>query len=68
MRSGLPKVVDLAAFRAAREQKPLPLFDTPAPGQMAVPAPVIALSARQVEHRARMLRYLRGRGLDRLRR
>jgi hypothetical protein len=65
MRGEQPKVVDLAAYRAAREQKPLPLFDGPQGGTMAAPAPGVALSARQVEHRARMLRYMGGRGLER---
>ena len=61
MRGEQSKVVDLAAYRAAREQKPLPLFEAPQAGTTAEPAPVVALSVRQVEHRARMLRYLDGR-------
>jgi hypothetical protein len=57
-------VVDLARFRAERDQARLPLFDgvvpVESPLQAAVePAPAgPALSDRQVRHRARMLRYL----------
>ncbi len=68
MQAGHPKVVDLAAYRAAREQQPLPLFDGPAPERPAAPAAVSDLSARQVEHRARMLRYLGGRTPESVRR
>ena len=57
-------VVDFAAYRARRAEKPLPLFDglpepkpTPGPGTRIV----VALSARQAAHRTRMLRHLVGR-------
>jgi hypothetical protein len=57
-------VVDLARFRADRDQARLPLFDGPAPIEPPPPATGVlamagpALSDRQVQHRARMLRYL----------
>jgi hypothetical protein len=56
-------VVDLARFRAERDQARLPLFDGVAPTEpplqaAGVPAAAGALSNRQVRHRARMLRYL----------
>ena len=59
-------VVDLARFRAERDHVRLPLFDglppvdsVEAEPQLAVAAaPVPPLSERQVQHRARMLRYL----------
>ena len=58
--SGNPtaKVVDLAAYRAARreEQDRLPLFAVPAP---APPSAVRAvLSDNEIAHRERMLRHL----------
>ena len=66
-------VVDLARFRAERDQARLPLFDGVAPTEppllaAGVPAATracperavegLGLSDRQVRHRARMLRYL----------
>ena len=63
MDTGHLNVVDLAAYKAAREQKPLPLFDGPVcPEPRGLPRAergTPTLSERQVEHRARMLRYLR---------
>jgi hypothetical protein len=56
-------VVDLASYRARRTERPLPLFDG-LPDPKPAPAPgtriVVALSARQAAHRARMLRHLVG--------
>lgn len=58
------KVVDMAAYRARRAEKPLPLFDGLPDPQLAPPAGpagtrvVVALSARQAAHRVRMLRHL----------
>jgi hypothetical protein len=56
-------VVDLARFRAERDQARLPLFEGPPPiepprpaGTLAAPGP--ALSDQQVQHRTRMLRFL----------
>ncbi len=63
-----PKIVDLRAYRADQSRRRLPLFDPPEadpppPGTRATlrfePA-VTPLSARQVTHRARMLRHLGG--------
>ena len=56
-------VVDLARFRAERDQARLPLFEGLAPTEPPLPAgtlaaPGLPLSDRQVRHRARMLRYL----------
>jgi hypothetical protein len=56
-------VVDLARFRAERDQARLPLFEEPAPVEPPLPAATLAatgpaLSDRQVQHRARMLRFL----------
>ena len=65
-------VVDLARFRAERDQVRLPLFDGLPPIPLVPPVPLInvepqvamaeapapPLSERQVQHRARMLRYL----------
>jgi hypothetical protein len=55
------KVVDFAAYRARRAEKPLPLFDG-LPDPKPAPGPgtriVVALSARQAAHRSRMLRHL----------
>jgi hypothetical protein len=60
------EVIDLAAYRARRAEKPLPLFDgPPAPDHRPAPGPgtriVVALSAQQAAHRTRMLRHLGGR-------
>ena len=57
------KIVDLARFRAQRDQVRLPLFDglppVDAESQLALAAASAPpLSERQVRHRARMLRYL----------
>ena len=52
------KVIDIRAFLEKRERERLPLFDTgirPAGGEPMRPR---ALSARALEHRARMLRHL----------
>jgi hypothetical protein len=56
-------VVDLAAFRAERDHVRLPLFDglppvDAEPQTGVASAPAERLSERQVQHRARMLRYL----------
>lgn len=57
-------VVDMAAYRARRAEKALPLFDGLPEPKPAPPAGaagtriVVALSARQAAHRVRMLRHL----------
>jgi len=60
----LANVVDLAAYRARRAEKPLPLFDGPSDPRPATGPGikiVVALSAQQAAHRTRMLRHLVGR-------
>jgi len=58
------EVVDLAAFRAARDRQRLPLLDAAeAPAQSpfrGAPDEAAVLTDRQTEHRARMLRHLGG--------
>jgi hypothetical protein len=53
-----PKVVDLNAFKAAREARPLELLETaPEPNSAGI-EPERELTPREVAHRARMLAHL----------
>lgn len=57
------KVVDLVAFKAERARARLPLFDADGTTRTVLSTPGAAdtnLSARNVEHRSRMLKHLSG--------
>ena len=51
-------VVDIRVFLERRQRERLPLFDAEARPALMAHEPVRALSARELEHRERMLRHL----------
>jgi hypothetical protein len=53
-----PKVVDLNAYKAAREARQLELLEAVPEGGSAVLEPERELTPREVAHRARMLAHL----------
>jgi hypothetical protein len=52
------RIVDFAAFRAARAQLKLPLVTDEAAREPAPLQPGRSLSSHQIDHRTRMLRHL----------